>query len=444
MELVFDTNGNEKQKQVAGHWIDKTTSDIVYGGSKGSGKSYLGCSLIFADALMYGETYYFIARKKLNDLRKYTIPSIFEVFTHWGVNDKYYRYNGQDNYFQLYNKSRVYLLDAAYMPSDPLYYRFGSMQMTRGWIEEAGEFEETAKNNLMASIGRWNNERHNLSPKLLQTCNPSKNYLYREYYQKHREGTLELWKKFVQALPTDNKKLPPGYIDNLHNILSKNEKERLLYGNWEYDDDPAALILYEAILQAFLNAHLPKGQRYLSVDVARFGKDKTVIGLWEGYRVKLFEFTKLSVTEVSDKIKYFQQTYNIGNFYTIADEDGVGGGVVDTVGCRGFVNNSSPLPNPETGEPENFNNLKSQCYFKLAEKINKGEIYIECDDPEVKAAVIQELEWVKQHNMDKDGKKQVLPKDKVKEAIGRSPDYSDTLMMRMWFDLSAVALWEPF
>ena len=37
--------------------------------------------------------------------------------------------------------------------------------------------------------------------------------------------------------------------------------------------------------------------------------------------------------------------------------------------------------------------------------------------------------------MDKDSKKQVLPKDKIKEVLGRSPDFSDTLMMREYFDL---------
>jgi phage terminase large subunit len=43
--------------------------------------------------------------------------------------------------------------------------------------------------------------------------------------------------------------------------------------------------------------------------------------------------------------------------------------------------------------------------------------------------------------MDKDGKRQVLPKDKVKELIGRSPDFSDTLMMRMWWELQPVKQW---
>lgn len=47
----------------------------------------------------------------------------------------------------------------------------------------------------------------------------------------------------------------------------------------------------------------------------------------------------------------------------------------------------------------------------------------------------EELGQVKQHDMDKDVKKAVMPKDKVKEILGRSPDLSDALMMRMYFEV---------
>ena len=70
---------------------------MVYGGSKNSGKSYLGCSVIGSSALIYPETHYFIARKKLNDLRKYTTPSMYEVFQHWNINPEYYKFNGDKN-----------------------------------------------------------------------------------------------------------------------------------------------------------------------------------------------------------------------------------------------------------------------------------------------------------------------------------------------------------
>ena len=190
MKLTFDTHGNDKQKECATYWLDDTVTDIVYGGSKGSSKSYLGVSLIFGDAFIYPGTHYFIARKKLNDIRKFTRPTIHEVFDNWGITENYWTFNGQDNFYQLSNGSKVYLLEATYLPSDPEYYRFGSMQMTRGMIEEAGELETAAKNNLSASIGRWKNEEYGINGKILQTCNPAKNYLYKDYYKPFKKGDL--------------------------------------------------------------------------------------------------------------------------------------------------------------------------------------------------------------------------------------------------------------
>ncbi|GAB4000029.1 hypothetical protein GCM10028807_51770 [Spirosoma daeguense] len=443
MELTFDIYGNLKQLEVCHHWQDRTITDIVYGGSKGSGKSYLGCSLIFGNAFTYPGTHYFIARDSLTNLRKHTIPSIHEVFGHWQVDERYYTYNGQDNYYLLHNKSRVYLLDAKPLPSDPLYARFGSMQMTRGWIEEAGEFVEAAKNNLAASIGRWKNDVYGLPPKLLQTCNPAKNYLYKQYYRKHKEGNLEPWKRFVQALPQDNKRLPAGYLENLHRTLSPNEKQRLLYGNWEYDDDPAALIEYEKILDIWKNQHIPRsGKLWITFDVARYGRDSTKICVWNGWRVIAYATHRgLSVPQVATKVRELMNHYRIPASQVVGDDDGVGGGVTDLLACKGFVNNSRPLDELSPGvgwQQPNYFNLKSQCYYRFADRVNKAGIYIEpgAMTAQEQEETIEELEQVKQKDMDVDKRKAVVPKEEVKEHIGRSPDNSDVLMMREFFELS--------
>ena len=434
MILTFDTSDNDKQKQAARYWIDKETFEIIYGGSKGSGKSYLGCSLIFGDAFIYPETHYFIARQQLNDLRKFTIPSIHEVFNSWGITPNYYKFNGQDNIFNLYNGSKVYLLEAKYLPSDPQYYRFGSMQMTRGWIEEAGQIDEEAKNNLSASIGRWKNDEYGLTAKLLETCNPSKNFLYKDY-KLNKEGKLPSHKKFIQALPTDNKSLDSGYLENLYRTLSKNEKERLLYGNWEYDDDPSALCDYNKIIDIFSNDFESlKGDKYITADVARLGSDKIVIGLWNGWRVKIYEFEKKRITESYEFIDRLRRDNDVPLSHVICDEDGVGGGLVDMLNCEGFVNNSKALNN------ENYSNLQAQCAYKLAHRINTNGIYIENADVSQKESIIEDLEQIKQKDMDMDGKKAIIGKDTVKSLIGRSPDYRDMLLMREWFELNGGSL----
>lgn len=439
--LTFDTHGNDKQKQVASYWIDNETTDIVYGGSKGSGKSYLGVSLIFGDAFIYPGTQYFIARVSLTNIRKFTIPTINEVFEHWGITKDMWKYNGQDNFYELHNGSKVFLLDASFKPSDTLYMRFGSMQITRGFIEEAGEFAEAAKNNLAASIGRWKNDVYNLLPKLLQTCNPSKNYLYRDYYRKFKEGVLEPWKKFVQALPQDNKKLPDGYLQNLERVLSKSQKARLLRGEWEFDDSADLLIEYEKILDCFTNSHVPTGRKCMTADLARLGGDKIVKVEWDGFVGHVTYWQKETLDTTGKRLEADRLKMAIGKSDVLCDEDGLGGGVVDYEKFKGFVNNSSALPSPDAPyndkgqqEKENYDNLKSQCSFRMADRINKNGLYLICSE-EIRELIIEEMEQVKQKALDTDLKKGVLPKDKVKEILGRSPDFWDAIMMREWFEL---------
>lgn len=446
-EITFNTFGNEKQKQVARLWLDDSTTDIVYGGSKGSGKSYLGVSLIFGDAFIYPGTHYFISRVSLTNIRKFTIPTINEVFRHWGITQSMWKYNGQDNFYELHNGSKVFLLDAAPQPRDELYMRFGSMQMTRGFIEEAGEFAEAAKNNLAASIGRWKNDVYNLKPKLLQTCNPSKNYLYREYYRKYKDGTLEPWKAFVQALPEDNKKLPDGYLENLERMLSKSQKRRLLKGEWEFDDSADLLIEYEKILDCFSNYGVPEGVGKITCDLARLGGDRIVKIEWHGFVGEVDWWARVTTDVSGKKLEAARIKMGIGKSDVLCDEDGLGGGVVDYEKFVGFVNNSSPLPSPnspydEKGKKpkENYDNLKSQCSFRMADRINKNGIYLKCSE-EIKELIIEEMEQIKQKELDSDLKKGVLSKDKVKEFLGRSPDFWDAIMMREYFELKPKQEW---
>jgi hypothetical protein len=46
----------------------------------------------------------------------------------------------------------------------------------------------------------------------------------------------------------------------------------------------------------------------------------------------------------------------------------------------------------------------------------------------------QELTMLKTYESDKDGKLRILPKEKIKEVIGRSPDWLDIFIMRMFFE----------
>lgn len=164
--------------------------------------------------------------------------------------------------------------------------------------------------------------------------------------------------------------------------------------------------------------------------------------MWDGWRgkVKWWDKKKLNVTGTYIETARFK--HGCGKSDVLVDADGMGFGIEDFVGYKGFVNNSSPLPDPKkpidaNGNPvkENFDMLKSQCYYRLADRINKNGVYLECEDEETKEMITEELEQVKQKELDSDMKKGVIPKSEVKDALGRSPDFSDTIMMREWFEL---------
>jgi phage terminase large subunit len=434
-----------KQENAVYYLNDKVTEEILYGGAAGGGKTALDCLHLIEKCQKYKGSRWLMGRSKLKTLKETTLNTFFELSSKLNLGSQF-KFNAQENVIHWKNGSDILLKDLFLYPSDPNFDSLGSLELTGAVIDECNQVNYKAWQIVKSRI-RYKLTEFDLMPKMLGTCNPSKNWTYSNFYKPFKDGSLSEYRKFIQALPTDNPHLHPTYIQSLLR-LDKNSKERLYYGNWEYDDDPSALMTIDSINNIFTNQFVQKGNRYISCDVARFGKDKTVIALWEGLRIiKLTVLFKKPTTWVAQEINELRMKYSVPLSNIVIDEDGVGGGVLDQLNlgvnggkCRGFVNNSSPLMN------ENFDNLKSQCYFKLAENVNLSKIYIENNvmSSEQISDLIEELEQVKQKDMDKDGKKKVVPKDAVKENIGRSPDFSDVLMMRMLFEIMPVKQREIF
>lgn len=201
----------------------------------------------------------------------------------------------------------------------------------------------------------------------------------------------------------------------------------------EASEDDGQLIMNESILKLFSN-EIIDGIKYITGDIARLGKDKTVLMVWSGWKViEVVEIAVSKVNESVDAINKLIIKHNVNKRNVIVDEDGVGGGVKDYLNCEGFMNGSKAIMKP--GEEEMFANLKTQCYYKLAEKINMNECQVICNEI-IELALSEELEMVRLAKEPDTSKISLLSKSDIKSKIGRSPDYSDTLMMRMYFELS--------
>lgn len=419
-------------------------NELAFGGAAGGGKSWIGCVWLLFSALAYPETKWFLARDKLTDLMKSTYKTFYKVCKHYDVPTTEFSFNGQYNYFKFKNGSEIDLVKLQYMPSDPDYDGVGSTEYTGGWIEEAAQIMKMAYIVMKSRIGRQFNDRYKLPKKLLITLNPSKGWPYQFFYKPYKANKLEKEKNFIQALVDDNSKIDSGYIESLDKLEDKAKKQRLRYGNWEYDGDESILIPYDAILSIWENNHVKKyaGSNYITADIALQGSDKFVIAVWKGFAViDLQVIDKCDAKEVEKIIRKKAYQYSVPQYRVAYDSDGLGSylrGYMEL--AKPFVNNSPPVKgNTESSEynqfKEEYRNLKAQCYFRLAALIRAGKMYIECDLGEHKDTLIEELETVKNASHGTDDKLAVLKKDEVKELIGRSPDFSDCLMMRMYFTL---------
>jgi phage terminase large subunit len=408
--------------------MDDITNEVAYGGAAGSGKSWLGCLWITTLCLQYPGIRCLIGRTVLHQLKMTTLNTLFETLQSMGMKSgEHYVYNGQSNTITFTNKSEIILKDLQYQPSDPNFDSLGGLELTAVFVDEAVQISQLAYNILKSRI-RFKLDQYNLQPKMLLTCNPGQVWLKKVFYIPYVNETLPNNMAFVPALPLDNPHLPASYIEMLK-TLPPQQRKRLLEGDWNYMDESDSLFDFDSISGSiFRSIPQPIDKKYMSVDVARFGGDRSVIMIWVGLVViECKVYTKLSTTELSEEIKELIRFHGIHPNNVIVDSDGVGGGVADQIRGTNFVNNSSPL------HGQNFSNLKSQCYVKLSELLKEEKISINITEPSMTDELTQELLAVKLKDIDKDNKVAVQSKDEMKKILGKSPDLSDALMMGMYF-----------
>ena len=465
----------ERQTEALDYLEDSITIETLFGGGAGGGKSALGCYWQLKNRMKFPGSRGLIGRTVFQTLKQTTLKTFFEIAEMQGL--KKYRdfwlTGSHDlenpNCIMFKNGSMIYLKDLKFNPSDPEFESLGSFEISDAFIDEASQCVEKAKDVIKTRIrfkldqychvcgnqqkkeilsydeqGRYNewicaNGHHTsgLIPKVMMSCNPSKNWLYSSFYKPFKEKSLPVFRKFVQSLVKDNPHVSKHYISTLLSN-AKDLVQRLLYGNWEYTDDPLLLFPdYDKILDMFTNNYVqPAGKKYITADIAYEGSDMFVIGVWHGMvLIKIIAFDKVNETQVGQKIDEVRQTYGVPLSNIIYDADGLKKYVKQSAesgllkGAKQFKNGSKPIGK------ENFKNLKTQCAFLLSGKVERSELFI--SDQAYRDIMINEFEQIKQKERSDDTEKIALEsKDDLKLRLGHSPDFFDMCMMRMWFELS--------
>ena len=421
------------KQTLAFHYLlhDKNKKFIVYGGAAGGGKSWLGCEWLMRCGWSFPGTRWFVGRNNIKDSRESVLVTFGKVAKHYGFDNEY---SVNDSGIKFKNGSEIILLDLTFYPKkDPLFERLGSKEYTGGWIEEAGEVHYMAFEVLKSRIGRHLNVEYELEPKMLITCNPKKNWLYKQFYKPWKDGLLPKDCAFVQALVYDNPFIADDYIETLKTISSKQTKMRLLMGWWEYEDNKGSLVDYDAIMDAFSNPIQPdmeKRVRRISADMALKGRDRFVSWDWYGiHYARLYKSVPYCDAKQAEEMLREQADHGgVSRSNICADSDGLGQYLSSYLtGITEFHGGNS------ANNPIYFN-LKSECAFKLAELIQARQFHIECPD-DLRDTIAEEIETcLVMYDIDADtSKKRIISKEDQKSLLGRSPDYFDGLLMGMFY-----------
>jgi hypothetical protein len=406
---------------------DSQVETILYGGAAGGGKTMLGCMWQILRRLKYPGTRSLIGRAKLDTLKKTTMNTFFQVANDIGLRaGEDFSYNQQSHIIKFSNGSEIILADLFLYPSDPHFQDLGGLELTDVFLDEATEISEKAYSVVCSRI-RYKLNEFNLKPKILLTCNPSKGWIYNQFYLPYKNQNLPEHLAFVQALPGDNIHLPDAYVTSLSR-LPEADRKRLLEGDWEFDNSSDRLYLYDELMRCFREP-MNVGEGYITADIARLGKDRTVLCVWKGLScIDIVVLRQKRQDEVKAEIQRLMNQYSVRLSNVLADADGVGGGLVDSLRCREFMNGSKAVRGTQ------YMNLKADCYFRLGELIDKNEITFPIKWQE---DICKELELIRRVDPDKEGKLRVTSKDTISQRTGGiSPDIADAIMMRAYFELN--------
>lgn len=437
---------------------------VLYGGGAGGGKTYLLCCWLILVCLMFKGSRWLMGRSSLLALKQSTLVTFYQVAEDLGLQaGKHFKVNNQNNTINWFNGSQILMKDLFMYPSDPDFNRLGSFEITGGGIDESAEvvlkaFEtvysrcryklnlycdkcgDMEKKQILAyheDTGRpktWKcgngHTTSGLIPKVGLFSNPAKGWMYNMFYKPSTDETLEHFRAFIQALVTDNKEfIDSTYVRTLNRMTDKVQKSRLLAGNWDYSNE-LEIFDYVKVQEGLSRRRksTKSARKFMGVDVARFGEDKTVIVVIDEKKtvIRIEKHEKKRTTAVAERIRKLADFYGIDEYDIAIDADGVGGGVADHFELATEIRNGSKALNDE-----NYEHLKTQLYFKLADAFEKDQIAFTSIDDDIALALAEELHPLKREKVERETKISMTNKGQLKAILGRSPDYSDALAYAM-------------
>ena len=281
--------------------------------------------------------------------------------------------------------------------------------------------------------------------------------LWREEYAALGYDRVSMFVKsatFIRADISDNVKLlesDPSYVANL---AQQGEEQRMrdLMANWNRVSAGNDMITLTDMEAFYDNAEqTDDGKLYCSCDIAFSGGDSLVMWLWEGHHIKDIFVSKTDARNTLNLVKAQLLRWGVEECNFTYDLNGLGqtfrGFFPDAVP---FNNMGAPIArtNAEAAGIKNiYKDLKSQCAWMLADMIKNGKISINRELLTLKFSgsgfnkwelgqiLMKERKCIKRDDSSADKGFKIIPKTLMKRFVGHSPDFFESMMFRVIFDI---------
>ncbi|MCK4430110.1 MAG: hypothetical protein KAW19_02305, partial [Candidatus Aminicenantes bacterium] len=285
----------------------------------------------------------------------------------------------------------------------------------------------------------------------LLSCNPNIGWIKEMFIESNLDDHV-----FVPALPEDNKaNLPVDYIERCEKVLSGNQVKALIRGDWEAVGEPDNVFTYLEVQKAVKRRVEPSEPVQIGADIARQGDDQTTIILREGLRIRIHSKAQgHDLMRTTGKIWECCQNEiipkwgeRLNKIAIKIDADGLGAGVVDRLkelksekeelytdmilkmvdkkkrellneqGYRVRIKIIEIHGAAKPKEPAKYKNQRAEIHWGMRELLEDLDLP---PDRELQT----QLMAIK-YKINSAGQIEILPKDKIKEKLGRSPDLAE-------------------
>jgi hypothetical protein len=246
------------------------------------------------------------------------------------------------------------------------------------------------------------------------------------------------------SLPTDNPFLSQNYIENLRGMPAA-ERRRLLEGDWDFDDDDS--VLFKLHLLQTADAVPDDATTYCGCDPSR-GGDKTVFTALQGdvvtdqLQVPIPADIDDKGTYVAERFIQFCKARGSGQETSAVDAVGIGVSVLDACNRLAFKIRANAGSTKGVRHLDRYGQMKddakhakdgtslfdyicSQGYYDMAEAMHTGQLKLLATLPHADKL---KRELGAHHYQPRERQIIVEKKDKIKAAIGHSPDFADSLL----------------